>query len=339
MQVLRLLPLSRPFRHDGGAAFTSVLYQPVGTGEQAVLIENGIGIGSSDAMHQDIRDHGGGRFSLWNGVLYFSASDGSNCNKNGRDYQLALVDSGLIRALTRRDAVFDTNTKSLCNDHTQLRTPRSPKSDIPKNLAFKMQAGIMSYKYKGISTLKCPFDLAIYAELLADLKPRTIVEFGSNMGGSALWLADTVDALGLHETKVYTLDIVYLHEYKDPRVSFLHCDVSDIRTYLSDELVSRWKHPILMIDDASHQYQHSLNILNFFHEISRPGDYVIVEDGSSSIMDAEAQYDGGPHRALYEFVIRKSDEYEVDRARCDRFGHNVTWNIDGYIRRVVKRDT
>jgi cephalosporin hydroxylase len=220
----------------------------------------------------------------------------------------------------------------------KLLAPRAPRSDIPKDLALKMQAGIMSFSYKGIRTLKCPFDLAIYAELLADLKPRTIVEFGSNMGGSALWLADTIDALGLRETKIFTIDIVYLHEYKDPRVNFLQCDINDIRAYLSDAVISKWQSPILMIDDASHQYRHSLNILNFFDEISSPGDYIVVEDGSISIMDAEDQYEGGPHRALFEFIMSRNEEYEIDRARCDRFGYNVTWNVDGYIRRVIKRE-
>ena len=123
---------------------------------------------------------------------------------------------------------------------------------------------------------------------------------------------------------------------KISRVNYLHCDVSDIRRHLSNSLINKWQHPILIIDDASHQYQHSLNILNFFDEISSPGDYIIIEDGSISIMEAEEQYDGGPHRAIYEFITKRNDEYEIDRARCDRFGHNVTWNIDGYIRRLAQ---
>ncbi len=335
--TFRLMPLQRPFRHDGGAAFTLLLDEPFAPGEQALLLEDGVGIGRPDAIHQDIRDFGGGRFSLWKGALYFSASDGTDCNENGRDYRLAVLDSSLIRGLADRDADCCSDAAKI-DAKMQLSMPRAPRSDIPKYLALKMQAGIMSYKYRGIKTLKCPFDLAIYTELLAELRPRTIVEFGSNMGGSALWLADTVQALQLSETTIYTLDVAYLHEYKDHRINYLHCDVSDIRAHLPDTLVGKWQHPLLMIDDASHQYQHSLNILHFFDEISSPGDYIIIEDGSASIMDAEDQYDGGPHRAIYEFMTQRNDEYEIDRARCDRFGHNVTWNIDGYIRRLAKRD-
>ncbi len=33
-------------------------------------------------------------------------------------------------------------------------------------------------------------DLAIYARLMWELKPRTVIEVGTAKGGSALWLAD-----------------------------------------------------------------------------------------------------------------------------------------------------
>ena len=208
------------------------------------------------------------------------------------------------------------------------------RSDITKDLACTIQAGILSYQYRGVRTYKCPFDLAIYAELLTDLRPRTIVEFGSNKGGSALWLADTATALGLDDVRLYTIDIEFMHDFEDSRITFVTCDISDIDAHLDATFVSSWKHPILMIDDASHQYRHSLNILRFFDRISEPGDYMIVEDGIISIMDAEPQYEGGPHRAIREFMLQRSKDFSIDRARCDRFGYNVTWNIDGYIRRV-----
>jgi len=216
----------------------------------------------------------------------------------------------------------------------QLVTPRAPFSALSRELCDSIQAGILAYTYRGVRAYKCPFDLAIYTQLLSDLKPRTIVEFGSNMGGSALWLADTIESLGLHGTKIFTLDIIYMHEYEDPRIRFIQCDVGDIGRYMPRHIVDSWEKPILFIDDASHQYKHSLNILHFFDEVSSVGDYIIVEDGIISIMDAEEQYEGGPHRAIHEFIAKRGEEFLIDRKRCDYFGYNVTWNIDGYIQRV-----
>jgi FkbM family methyltransferase len=40
------------------------------------------------ALHEDIRNLGGGRYSYWNGALYFSTTDGSDPNTNGRRYRV-----------------------------------------------------------------------------------------------------------------------------------------------------------------------------------------------------------------------------------------------------------
>lgn len=50
------------------------------------LFENGKEIGPAHALHRDIRNIGGGRFSHWGTSLYFSASDNTNPLTNGRVY-------------------------------------------------------------------------------------------------------------------------------------------------------------------------------------------------------------------------------------------------------------
>jgi FkbM family methyltransferase len=42
-------------------------------------------------IHEDIRNLGGGRYSHWNKVLYFSTSDGSDPNTNGRAYRIICI--------------------------------------------------------------------------------------------------------------------------------------------------------------------------------------------------------------------------------------------------------
>jgi MoaA/NifB/PqqE/SkfB family radical SAM enzyme len=53
-----------------------------------VLFEDDRPLGPGDAMHDDIRQHGGGRFSLWGQQVYFSTSDNSDPRRNGRRYHL-----------------------------------------------------------------------------------------------------------------------------------------------------------------------------------------------------------------------------------------------------------
>jgi hypothetical protein len=87
--------------------------------------------------------------------------------------------------------------------------------------------------------------------------------------------------------------------------------------------------PLLVIEDADHRYLTTLGVLNFMDGHLRGGEYVLVEDGICDSFGNEGRYDGGPNRAIAGFLDGRTD-YEVDRHYCDFFGHNVTWNTNGY---------
>ena len=210
------------------------------------------------------------------------------------------------------------------------------RSAMTADFVNAMQRGVLDYRYKGRLALKCPMDLAIYAELLQDLRPRSIIEFGSYEGGSAMWLADQVAAFGLDAT-VYSFDIKPVTDAPYPGVVFGFCDTARIRDSIDDAFMRALPRPLLLIEDASHIYGNVLNSMEFFHEHAVAGDYLIVEDGMISIAQAEDLhgYDGGPFQAIHTFLREHPGLYAIDRARCDRFGLNVTWNPDGYIRRIA----
>jgi hypothetical protein len=58
-----------------------------------MLFENENPLGPAHSLHNDIRNKGGGRFSHWNDALYFSTSDGSDPNTNGRTYTIVFVNA------------------------------------------------------------------------------------------------------------------------------------------------------------------------------------------------------------------------------------------------------
>jgi hypothetical protein len=66
-----------------------------GNGSALRLFEDGLELGPSRSTHADVRRFGEGRFSHWGTDLYFSSSDGSAPESNGRTYQ------ALIPAATR----------------------------------------------------------------------------------------------------------------------------------------------------------------------------------------------------------------------------------------------
>ena len=206
-------------------------------------------------------------------------------------------------------------------------------SDIPYGLLKSIQRGTMSYRYRDVPMLKNPFDLAIYSLLLAEAQPRTLIEIGSYRGGSAMWLADVAATLGV-SIHVYTVDIVKVSGVSHPSVTFLEGNAQDLTPVLTDDFLDAAPRPLLVIEDADHYFRTCLSVLNFFDRWLSAGEYIVVEDGILSDMLVADQYDGGPARAIDEFLKMNRGRYVVDRAYCDYFGHNVTWNTDGFLRRL-----
>src|SRR5690242_5206634 len=77
--------------------------------------------------------------------------------------------------------------------------PAAPewRCDIPGPVLSAIQAGVMRTAYKGRACLKSPFDVMLYLQLLQRLQPKTVIEIGTNEGGSALLFADMLMMLGV----------------------------------------------------------------------------------------------------------------------------------------------
>lgn len=202
-------------------------------------------------------------------------------------------------------------------------------TDLPYELLMKIQQGAMAYRYRGLPLLKNPFDLAIYPLLLARLQPRTLIEIGAHAGGSAVWFADQAP-----DMRVYSIDLHVPQGVTHPSVTFLEGDAHDLGTPLPAALMEAIERPLLVVEDSSHLAGTTAAVLDFFNRWLRPGEYIVIEDGILTAMRVADAYDGGPLRAIHEFLARTNGHYEIDRSLCDTFGTNVTWNVDGYLRRA-----
>jgi hypothetical protein len=94
-QVVTSEPLTGPFKQENGYAFFAPF--PVsGSGDSlqqprrssATVCEDDKPLGPAHSIHDDIRTQGMGRFSYWGRDLYFSTSDNSDPNTNGRSYKV-----------------------------------------------------------------------------------------------------------------------------------------------------------------------------------------------------------------------------------------------------------
>jgi cephalosporin hydroxylase len=192
------------------------------------------------------------------------------------------------------------------------------------------QEGVMRFKYRGIECLKSPIDLAIYSRLIWDLRPGSIIELGSNKGGSALWLADTMSAYNL-PGRVISIDVQPPTFPPHERLRFLEGDVSTLGLALTEPFLASLPRPLLMIDDSSHLYGHVLAVLDFAEGHLSIGDFLVIEDGNLDELGLSEQFNGGPNRAIREFLERSS-RFEIATEYCDMFGTNATYNPNGYLR-------
>jgi cephalosporin hydroxylase len=177
------------------------------------------------------------------------------------------------------------------------------------------------FKWKDLTLMKDPMTLTIYLQLLQDLQPKTILEFGTFEGGSALWMSDIMSSLAL-SCHIHTFDIraerVNLPILEN--LTFHKLDNFKIREFVksNSDLFASINHPILVIEDS---HENFVELLSCIDEFLEPGDYLIVEDAIDSLK----------YEKMKEFLVEH--EYVVDTYYCDFWGTNNSWNVNSFLKK------
>ncbi|MCB0739690.1 MAG: hypothetical protein KDB92_01240 [Chitinophagaceae bacterium] len=210
-----------------------------------------------------------------------------------------------------------------------LRLKPTPENEKVKFNLQSIDKGHHNVKYRGVQAQRSPFDYVIYQMIISEVQPDLIIEVGTNFGGSALYMADLLEVLGKGE--VHSIDItdncpeiVKRHS----RIKLFHKGFENYDLHLAESAEK-----VLIIEDASHIYEDTLGALQKFANVVSIGSYLIVEDGIVDKLGVSKKFNGGPCRAIREFLPQHS-EYVVDRKWCDFFGKNATNNVNGYLKRI-----
>ena len=153
----------------------------------------------------------------------------------------------------------------------------------------------------------------MYPMIIWEAQPRTIIELGAYVGGSALWLADVATSFQLN-SRVITADIDLSQlQVKDPRIEYVPFDVFKIGYKPFPVDLAELPHPWLIIEDT---HKNIVPVLEYFDPHIIRGDYLIVEDTCHlPTLDL-----------LEEFMQQYGSRYRVDTNYVDNFGYNNTWN-------------
>ena len=83
------------------------------------------------------------------------------------------------------------------------------------NLNLKdIHDGVFKSSYRGVPIQKFPFDYVIYQMIINEVKPDLIIEIGTMYGGSALYFADLMDAIGIEGGEIHSIDIADLETFE-----------------------------------------------------------------------------------------------------------------------------
>lgn len=183
--------------------------------------------------------------------------------------------------------------------------------------------------YFGVKALKNPFDHWLYQELIHERQPDVIIEIGNASGGSTLSLAHLCDLSG--KGRVIALDVshraVPAQVKAHRRITFIEGDAC--QNFGEVEKLIAADERVLIIEDSSHTYQNTLDVLNTYAVLLKPGDYFIVED-SICHHGLDLGPNPGPYEAIETFLERNRD-FITDRSRESFL---ITWNPKGYLKRI-----
>lgn len=188
---------------------------------------------------------------------------------------------------------------------------------------------IFGRSWLGHTTLKYPTDLWAYQEMITAIRPAAVLETGTYKGGSALYLATVLDALGAG--KVVSVDVMPMEGLPEhPRITYItgssiDCEVVDrVRGEIGTA------RPVLVILDADHHRDHVLGELRAYADLVDPGSYLVVEDTCVNGQPILPDFGPGPGEAVAQFLSERGD-FVADRSRENML---LTANPRGFLRRI-----
>jgi cephalosporin hydroxylase len=161
-------------------------------------------------------------------------------------------------------------------------------------------------KWMGFPLQQCPFDLQRYQELLHSLRPRAIVQTGINQGGSLLFFAHLLDAIGAPNDGAIVVGIdieisAKAKELKHPRIRLIEGDSKDVGIVKQVRQFVGERTPVIVSLDSDHRYDHVLAELRVYAPLVSSGGALVVEDTNMNGHPVLPNFGSGPREALAEW--------------------------------------
>lgn len=187
----------------------------------------------------------------------------------------------------------------------------------------------------GVPTWKCPLDLWVVQEILAETKPDVIVECGTALGGSAMYFASICRLAGYG--RIISIDVkdpVGLPS--DPLVEYVQGSSTDPETLERVRARITPNERVMLVLDSLHSEAHVREELELWGGLVSPGCYCVVEDTNINGHPVYTDYEPDAGPGAYEAVegyLATTDRFVRDPGREKLL---LTFNPGGFLRCVAE---
>lgn len=187
--------------------------------------------------------------------------------------------------------------------------------------------------FMGVRCLKSVTDLWNYQEIIFDIKPLLIIEFGTYYGGSTLFFASLLRLINPN-SKILSVDIDHSKTDEavknNPIIELLTS--SSIDEKVVDHILKLRKSfpgKLFSIIDSDHRKEHVLAEMNLLRKVLKKDDYLVVEDGIVNGNPIMSEFGEGPLEAIQEYFRKYPEDFFIDVKREKKFG--MTFAPSGYL--------
>jgi cephalosporin hydroxylase len=182
----------------------------------------------------------------------------------------------------------------------------------------------------GTPVLKLPLDLWLFQELIVELRPDLLVETGTFAGGSALYYATVMEAIGAGRVVSIDVDIDPARP-EHPRIDYVHGASTDPRVVDHVRASADGAERVMVILDSDHAKGHVLEEMRAYAPLVSLGSLLIVEDTNINGHPVDPDFGPGPMEAVTQFLAEMAG-FTLDRDLERRF--LITFQPRGYLRRM-----
>lgn len=202
------------------------------------------------------------------------------------------------------------------------------------------------YTWLGRPIIQYPTDLIVLQELIWRLEPDLIIETGTAFGGTAVFYASILEALG--KGKVITIDrdlrshnyrSLTQHPLSDRICPIVNDSISpDTLSYLQCTIDKNLLQTVMVCLDSNHTHEHVLQELRLYGPLVSVNSYMIVFDTAIEFMMKEKPKDrpwgpgNNPYTAVQEF-LRNNYHFAIDRDIERRA--MITAAPNGWLRKIM----